>query len=70
MKSKGVQISSKFTLSMRVGKVTKLCNGPLERECNKSLPEAKSLRIRVITLGLLESDYKNRKMCRWTQNPL
>ena len=63
-------IDSKLTLSMQVHKVRKFCNGPLERKCNKILPEAKSLRIRVITLGLLESDYKNRKMCRWTETPL
>ena len=55
MKMKGVQISSKSTLNMRVGKVTKLCNGPLERECNKMLPAAKSIRIRVIRVGPLES---------------
>ena len=55
IKSKGVQIDSKSTLSMQVRKVINFCNGPLERKRNKPLPAAKSIRIRVIRVGSLES---------------
>ena len=49
MKTHKMPIDSKSTLSMQVQKVGKLCNGPLD------LPAAKSLGIRVIRVGSLES---------------